>query len=287
MKAKEAEENLRLADSYMDEIWSSVASINDEDILDDEEASDLLNKIKLSLEYIAKAEQIDHEVTMDGDETSFYKAKALAIQGFIENHIPNKRKDAIMSFKKSIELCDDMAFPHFALSLIYLKAGKREKALRYAKLAVELDPDIENYQRNLEYIEDLTDEDMEEMIDHHDKYWSAGIIREKMTDALSLYKEGRYRECISSLNEIVEKAEYADDKLFAAGIICSTYVQNILKGRPPQQGTQEFNEIHKYLKIAVESYDESGSIAQKKFDGINDIKTLRMLLKHLDEELEN
>jgi hypothetical protein len=102
-------------------------------------------------------------------------------------------------------------------------------------------------------------------------------MEQMMTTANGLCRAGKYQEGISVLKEMVEKAEDNEDRMFAAGMICSIYVRNILED-DPIPGTPEYADVKKYLTIAVNAYDQSDELAQQAFRKTNDITGLREIL---------
>ena len=97
--------------------------------------------------------------------------------------------------------------------------------------------------------------------------------------------EDRYNDSIAILNEVATKATDAEDRMFGAGIAVLIFFNNILKGNEPKVGTPLHNEIYNYLKIAVESYDNSHPLAQEEFRKDSDINQFKVYLAKMEKEI--
>jgi hypothetical protein len=107
-------------------------------------------------------------------------------------------------------------------------------------------------------------------------------MEKKFAEANALGKMGEYQEEIKILKEIVSEAEEIEDRMFAAGMIASVYGHNILQD-DPEPGTQEYNEVHNYLKIALKEYDDASVEAQEAFrSSIPDFKLYQKMLELMD-----
>jgi len=107
------------------------------------------------------------------------------------------------------------------------------------------------------------------------------LMEQMMITANQFCREGKYHEGISVLKDMVETAEDNEDRMFAAGMICSIYVRNILED-DPTPGTPEYADVHKYLTIAITAYDKSDELAQEAFRKVDDINMHRKILRTMD-----
>lgn len=97
----------------------------------------------------------------------------------------------------------------------------------------------------------------------------------------------RYEESVSLLKEVATRATDAEDRMFGAGTAVLIFFNHILNGNEPKVGTSLHNEIYKYLKIAVESYDDSHPLAQDEFRKGSDINQFRSYLSRMEKEILN
>lgn len=145
----EAVQCLKLADSYLAEFEKTITPNE----LNESDGRKLLNTVDLAMKQIDKAEQIDPTAQLDSIGITLFRARAFGDRGIIENNALGRGSAAILSLKKSIELCDHIPDTHYNIGFIYLQTGKREDALKHLRRAVDLNPDDIEYRKTLDRVE--------------------------------------------------------------------------------------------------------------------------------------
>lgn len=110
-------------------------------------------------------------------------------------------------------------------------------------------------------------------------------MAELMERAQIAEANGRYEESVALLKEVAAKSTDAEDRLFGAGTAVLVIMNNLLNGNEPKAGTPAHNELYKYLKIAVESYDNSHPAAQEAFRQGSNINQFRNYLTQMESEI--
>lgn len=151
MANNEAVQCLKLADSYLAEFEKTITPNE----LNESDGRELLNTVDLAMKQIDKAERIDPTAQLYGIGITLFRARAFGDRGIIENNALGRRSAAILSLKKSIELCDHIPDAHYNIGLIYSQTGKREDALRHLRRAVDLSPDDIEYRKTLDRAENV------------------------------------------------------------------------------------------------------------------------------------
>ena len=154
MANKEAEQAIKLGNSYTDEVLDA---LNDNLTGNEQFAYQLLETLKLALKQFEKADNLEPGLFLEDDSnTTTGKAFAWGLKGIVQNMGLGKRSEAIKNLEKSIEISDDIAFIHHSLGLIYAESGNKEKGLTHIKKAVELNPDDIDFRKTLDRLENVS-----------------------------------------------------------------------------------------------------------------------------------
>src|ERR1044072_3656679 len=107
-------------------------------------------------------------------------------------------------------------------------------------------------------------------------------FQELMAQSKVLEQSGRHEEAIRMLQSMVDGAPSIEDRLWAAGLIASIInfnYQHLIK-----PGTSQYEVLRKYLRIALESYDQAHPAAQELYRNTpNDIPGMRRMLSLMDQ----
>lgn len=95
----------------------------------------------------------------------------------------------------------------------------------------------------------------------------------------------RNEEAFELLKRVATEATDAEDRMFGAGTAVLIIINKFLKGSEPKFGTHAYNEVYKYLKIAVENYDKSHPLAQEAFRQGSNIDQFRGFLARMEKEI--
>lgn len=107
-------------------------------------------------------------------------------------------------------------------------------------------------------------------------------FQEMMAQTKVLEQSGNHEEAIRMLKTMADGAPDVEDRMLAAGLICSIVNFNYQHLLTPE--TSQYAEVHKYLRIALESYDRSHPSAQELFrQAKNDVPGMRQALSSMDQ----
>jgi len=107
-------------------------------------------------------------------------------------------------------------------------------------------------------------------------------FQELMAQSKVLEQSGRHEEAIRIFQTMVDGAPSVEDRLWAAGLVAS--IINFNYQHLVKPGTSHYKDLHKYLRIALESYDQAHPAAQELYRNMpNDIPGLRRLLSLMDQ----
>ena len=106
-------------------------------------------------------------------------------------------------------------------------------------------------------------------------------FQEMMAQTKVLEQSGQHEEAIRILKTMVDGAPEVEDRLWAAGLIVSIINFNYQHLITP--GTSQYADVHKYLRIALDSYDRAHPAAQELYRKNNDIPAQRRILSSIDQ----
>lgn len=98
----------------------------------------------------------------------------------------------------------------------------------------------------------------------------------KMAEAEALQDQGKTREALRLLKQVVAETDEVELQMDAAAQIVSSLLDELTDF--PDPGSPEYLEIHKYLKIFIESYDQVDSETQQAFQEPASVEAFRELL---------
>jgi len=106
-------------------------------------------------------------------------------------------------------------------------------------------------------------------------------FQELMAQSKTLEQSGQHEEAIRILKTMVDGAPSVEDRLWAAGLVAS--ITNFSYQHLVKPGTSQYADVHKYLRIALDSYDQAHPAAQELYRNMpNDIPGLRRILSRMD-----
>lgn len=120
---------------------------------------------------------------------------------------------------------------------------------------------------------------------YDDEMNNSDEMAELMEQAQAAEANGRYNDALALLNQVATNADESEDKMFAAGTAALIIFNNFLNGNTPKFGTSLYNDCYKFLKIAVESYDDSHPMAQEMFRQNTNIDRFRSYLAQMEKEM--
>jgi hypothetical protein len=107
-------------------------------------------------------------------------------------------------------------------------------------------------------------------------------FQEMMAQTRILEQSGQHEEVIRMLKTMVDGAPEVEDRLWAAGLIAS--IINFNYQHLVRPGTSQYDDVRRYLRIALESYDQAHPAAQEMYRNMpNNIPELRRTLSLMDQ----
>ena len=106
-------------------------------------------------------------------------------------------------------------------------------------------------------------------------------FQEQMAQTKMLEQSGQHEEAVRILKTMVDGAPSIEDRLWAAGLVAS--IINFNYKHLVKPGTSQYADVHKYLRIALQCYDQAHPAAQELWRNMpNDIPSLRRVLSTMD-----
>lgn len=258
-----------------------------ENVLGDEHpdhADAYLERIGRVVRMLTSLERSAPGSSFDGYHLGHFRAKALAIQGILL-HSADRRSEALASLKDALSVRPDFALAHAGMATLYLQDRDLEAARKHIRRASEIEPDDPRYKQASEALQCYTLDDIDEIRAHQCHLpGDDPEAAEKMALSERLMNSGKIREAIDVLKSMVESARFDEDRMFAAGLICSVYGFRVLDGQMPEPGTLEFDDVRKYLRIALEAYEKSSGLMKREFAAANNVDVMKRMLEALDQE---